>query len=103
MVRTLTDKPHGGIWYRSRREYPSTVSVLIQETAMPGPAETVYTVTGMTCSHCVASVTEEVSEVEGVEGIDVDLETGRVVVTGEGVDPAAVKAAVEEAGYEVAP
>jgi len=62
-----------------------------------------FTVTGMTCGHCVASVTEEVSEVAGVEGVDVDLETGRLTLTSsEPVDAAAVKAAVEEAGYQLA-
>ena len=61
------------------------------------------TVTGMTCGHCVASVTEEISELEGVENVDVTLETGQVVVTSsQPLDPAAVKAAVEEAGYAVA-
>lgn len=62
-----------------------------------------YTVSGMTCAHCVASVTEEVSEVPGVEQVDVALETGRVTVTGEGVSDDAVRAAVEEAGYAVVP
>ena len=61
-----------------------------------------YTVTGMTCGHCVASVTEEVGEVAGVQSVDVVLETGAVTVTGEGVSDDAVKAAVEEAGYAVA-
>jgi copper chaperone len=61
-----------------------------------------YTVSGMTCGHCVASVTEEVSEVPGVEHVDVVLETGALTVTSaEPVDDAAVKAAVEEAGYSV--
>ena len=60
-----------------------------------------YVVTGMTCAHCVASVTEEVSEVPGVEGVDVDLGSGRVSVRGEGVDEEAVVAAVAEAGYKV--
>ncbi|QBX55483.1 copper chaperone [Nocardioides seonyuensis] len=61
------------------------------------------TVTGMTCGHCVASVTEEISELDGVENVDVTLETGQVVVTSsQPLDPAAVKAAVEEAGYAVA-
>jgi copper chaperone len=59
-----------------------------------------YTVTGMTCGHCVASVTEEVSEVAGVQDVQVDLGSGRMVVTGE-ADAAAVRAAVEEAGYSV--
>jgi copper chaperone len=62
-----------------------------------------YTVTGMTCSHCVASVTEEVEEIPGVESVDVVLETGSLTVTSvEPVDDAAVKAAVEDAGYQLA-
>ena len=62
-----------------------------------------FTVTGMTCGHCVASVTEEVSEVPGVEQVDVVLETGALTVTStEPVDAAAVEAAVVEAGYQVA-
>ena len=62
-----------------------------------------YTVQGMTCSHCVASVTEEVQEVPGVENVDVALETGALSVTGsQDLDDAAVRAAVEEAGYQLA-
>lgn len=61
-----------------------------------------YTVKGMTCEHCVKSVTEEVSEVPGVSGVDVDLPSGRVTVSSDQeVDDAAVRAAVTEAGYEV--
>ena len=59
-----------------------------------------YAVAGMTCEHCVRSVTEEVSEVPGVTGVDVDLAAGRVTVSGV-ADDAAVRAAVAEAGYEV--
>ena len=63
-----------------------------------------YTVTGMTCGHCVRSVTEEVGRIEGVTKVDVDLASGRVTVEAEGpVDDAAFAAAVDEAGYEVAP
>jgi copper chaperone len=61
-----------------------------------------YTVTGMTCGHCVASVTEELGEVAGVEAVDVVLETGAVTVTGDNVSDESVQAAVEEAGYSVA-
>jgi len=62
-----------------------------------------YTVTGMTCGHCVASVTEEVQEIPGVENVDVVLETGSLTLTSaEPVDDAAVQAAVEEAGYQLA-
>ena len=62
-----------------------------------------WTVTGMTCGHCVASVTEEVSEVAGVTDVAVDLDSGRLTVTSDApVDDAAVRAAVAEAGYAVA-
>jgi copper chaperone len=61
-----------------------------------------YTVTGMTCAHCVASVTEEVQEIPGVEDVVVVLETGGLTVTSaEPVDDAAVKTAVEDAGYQL--
>jgi len=62
-----------------------------------------FTVTGMTCGHCVSSVQEEVSELPGVEAVDVTLETGAVSVTSaEPLDEGAVRAAVEEAGYRLA-
>jgi copper ion binding protein len=61
-----------------------------------------YTVTGMTCGHCVSSVTEEVEQIPGVTAVDVDLETGNVTVTSEApLDDAQVKGAVEEAGYQL--
>ncbi len=60
-----------------------------------------YTVSGMTCSHCVMSVREEVSEVAGVQSVDVDLASGRLTVTGENVSDDAVKSVVADAGYEV--
>ena len=64
---------------------------------------TSYTVVGMTCGHCVTAVTEEVSAVPGVTGVDVDLASGGLTVTSDApVDEAVVRAAVEEAGYEVA-
>jgi copper chaperone CopZ len=62
-----------------------------------------WTVTGMTCGHCVASVTEEISGLSDVEGVQVDLESGRVDVTStRPLDRAEVAAAVEEAGYALA-
>ncbi|GGD07555.1 heavy-metal-associated domain-containing protein [Nocardioides daphniae] len=61
-----------------------------------------YTVSGMTCGHCVASVKEEVGEVPGVTDVEVVLETGQLTVTSdEPVDAAAVSAAVAEAGYQL--
>jgi len=62
-----------------------------------------WTVTGMTCGHCVQSVTEEVSAVPGAAEVDVDLASGVLTATSEQpLDDAAVRAAVEEAGYQVA-
>lgn len=63
-----------------------------------------YTVTGMTCGHCVAAVTEEVSKVDRVTNVDVDLASGHVTVTSAGpIDDAEIVAAVDEAGYAVTP
>lgn len=62
-----------------------------------------YTVTGMTCEHCVMSVTEEITALDGVTDVAVDLPTGAVTVTSDGpLDAAQVEAAVEEAGYTLA-
>jgi copper chaperone len=65
-----------------------------------------YSVTGMTCSHCVAAVTEEVSRLAGVSAVDVDLNAGgdsRVTVTSaEALPLDAVRDAVDEAGYTLA-
>lgn len=63
---------------------------------------TEYTVTGMTCDHCVLSVREEVGEIAGVTQVDVELATGRLAVTGDDVSDDAVRGAVATAGYEVA-
>lgn len=64
---------------------------------------TTYTVQGMTCGHCVAAVTEEVKRIPGVRDVEVVLDSGAVTVTSDTtLDTAAVEAAVEEAGYELA-
>jgi copper chaperone len=61
------------------------------------------TVTGMTCQHCVMSVTEEISELDGVTGVDVDLESGTVTVLADReVGRDEIAAAVDEAGYDLA-
>lgn len=66
---------------------------------------TTYDVTGMTCGHCVAAVTEELGALAGVTEVSVDLQPGttsRVIVTSDGpLTDAAVRAAVDEAGYEL--
>ena len=62
-----------------------------------------YTVTGMTCEHCVHAVTGELSGLPGVADVNVDLPTGAVTVTSDAPLPDdAVRAAVDEAGYELA-
>jgi len=64
--------------------------------------QTTYRVTGMTCAHCAAAVTTEVSAVAGVESVEVDVDTGILLVRGDGVSAENVRAAVDEAGYAVA-
>ena len=57
-------------------------------------------VDGMTCQHCVASVTEEISELPGVQSVEVDLASSAVTVeSSQPLDRQAVAGAVEEAGY----
>jgi copper chaperone len=64
--------------------------------------EATYTVAGMTCGHCAASVREEVGAIAGVRDVAVDVPTGVVTVTSENeLDRTAVRAAVEEAGYQL--
>ena len=66
-------------------------------------SESTYTVQGMTCSHCATSVTEELSQLDGVREVDVDVATGKVIVTSD--RPLAtdeVREAVTEAGYKLA-
>ncbi|NES30634.1 copper-transporting ATPase [Micromonospora terminaliae] len=62
-----------------------------------------YTVTGMTCEHCVRAVTEELSALPGVEEVRIDLGAGTATVTSAAPLPIeSVRAAVDEAGYELA-
>ena len=62
-----------------------------------------YRVIGMTCGHCVSSITEEVGELPGVADVDVDLDSGRLTVAADRpVGRDAVRSAVEEAGYSLA-
>jgi len=62
-----------------------------------------YSVQGMSCGHCVAAVSSELTQLPGVTHVDVDLASGDVVVTSTApLDPAAVAAAIDEAGYELA-
>jgi copper chaperone len=61
-----------------------------------------YRVEGMTCAHCKQAVSRGLSLVEGVESVDIDLNTKRVTVTGEGLDDTHLRRAISDAGYEAA-
>jgi copper chaperone len=61
-----------------------------------------YSVPAMHCANCERAVREEVAAVAGVSSVDVDLETKLVKVTGDALDDTALRAAIEEAGYEAA-
>ena len=61
-----------------------------------------YNVPAIHCNHCAASIKEEVAAVDGVEAVDVDLEGKVVTIHGAALDDAALRAAIEEAGYEAA-
>ncbi len=61
-----------------------------------------YSVVGMTCDHCVRSVSAEVTALPGVTDVQVDLPTGRVTVTSDGLETDQVRDAVEQAGYALA-
>lgn len=64
---------------------------------------TTYQVTGMSCGHCVAAVTEELTALDGVHEVAVDLADGAVTVTSAApLDTEAVAAAIDEAGFELA-
>jgi copper chaperone len=61
-----------------------------------------YSVPAMHCAHCQASVSEELEAVAGVDSVEVDLDTKLVVVRGDGLEDARLRAAIEEAGYQAA-
>jgi copper chaperone len=61
-----------------------------------------YSVPGVSCAHCRAAITAEVAMVPGVASVDVDLDARRVTVAGEQLDDGAIRAAIDEAGYDVA-
>lgn len=64
---------------------------------------TTYAIKGMTCGHCVNAVSSELGELSGVREVRVDLSAGTATVDSDAaLDPDAVRAAVDEAGYELA-
>ena len=64
--------------------------------------EITYTVAGMTCGHCKSAVEAEVGQVPGVASVDANVDTKLVVVRGAGLEDAALRSAIDEAGYEAA-
>ncbi len=68
---------------------------------MSTPTDKTYVVEGMTCGHCELSVREEVEELAGVESAQADRATGRLTVQGD-IEDAAIREAVEAAGYKLA-
>ncbi|MET7479488.1 cation transporter [Streptomyces sp. NPDC005648] len=72
------------------------------QTDTPGPVTAVYKVSGMSCGHCEGSVSSELSELPGVSSVKAVASTGEVTVVSEAaLDEAAVRAAVDEAGFEL--
>ena len=61
-----------------------------------------YSVPGMHCGHCEHAVKSSVSAVEGVQSVDVDLETKLVTVSGTDLSDESLRAAIDDAGYDVA-
>lgn len=78
---------------------PSREGPVPREITMCNTTAT-YTVAGMTCNSCVNKVTNAVTGIDGIEDVDVDVATGTLEVSGH-VDDAAVRAAVNEAGYQI--
>jgi copper chaperone CopZ len=75
-----------------------------EEFAMSEQVTEEFTISGMTCGHCVQAVTQELTALEGVESVRVDLERGTASVTSQGpLGLDEVAAAVDEAGFELVP
>ncbi len=59
-----------------------------------------YHIQGMTCNHCKANVENEIKSMDGVEAVQIDLSSGKVIISGEGINLNQVKSGVENIGYE---
>lgn len=62
-----------------------------------------YTVAAISCAHCVGAISGEVGKINGVRTVTVDVDTKIVTVRGEELDDAALRAAIDEAGYDAQP
>ena len=61
----------------------------------------IYAVSGISCEHCRRAISGEVTRIAGVSAVDVDLQDKLVTVTGDDLDDRAVRAAIDEAGYDI--
>ena len=91
--------PGRGMWGTTDANVPYGGIVKPMSQAME---QLTYSVPGMSCGQCRAAITAEVERVQGVTGVEVDVDAKRVRVTGERLDDDAVRAAIDEAGYDVA-
>ena len=71
-------------------------------TTSNAPTELSYAVPGVSCEHCRAAITNEVGALGGVSAVAVDLEAKTVTVSGSALDDAAIRNAIDDAGYDVA-
>jgi len=82
----------------------STATIAVDDVTTGRSTVDTYTVVGMTCGHCVSSVSAEVGQLDGVTSVDVDLPSGAVTIASDKpLDRDTVRAAIEEAGYQLAP
>ena len=89
------------------RRYPLWVScsaILLHEVVamIDTTQQLTYSVPRVSCGHCRVAITNEVSPLPGVAGVEVDLEAKQVRVSGHDLDDAAIRAAIDEAGYDIA-
>ncbi len=89
----------GGRWMAARRPVP-LISPPQPQLGEPSMDIINLDVQGMTCQHCTGTVEKALGAIEGVRAVDITLESGRVVVYGNGLDPATLVAAVVDRGYE---
>lgn len=97
----LAEKGSSGCACGSGHSHSAPAQTVVSEKAVT----TTFAVSGMTCGHCVSSVTEELSAIEGVQAVNVQLNAGvsSVSVTSDSMlDPNTVRSALDEAGYALA-
>lgn len=89
--RIMHNKMHNRIRYYN----------LLETRKMANSDSLTVNIGGMSCQHCVGSVKNKLASLPGVTGVEVTLDPGRAIVTGQGISEAAVKSAIEEIGFDV--